>query len=493
MKHIKPMLQRLLSLVLCAALLLGVLPGMSLAAEPDESTAKYSDAIKELLEWPETISMPICIFREPFAQNEIDNLILKEYGEITDPQEYYNAMLEVIRREYAADALAFCERHGLSKTVTDSFKYSPNLFASLTQAQIRAVAADDSVTAIRTSSELNLSDFFISGDKAPEMDFPENYAPGLTRELIKTLREDYYNAFDNPHFSLDDVFVARYYGLYDGCHIVVMATKNTAVTDDMLYLNVGGYVFTFGSGSYRHMFLAYRDGVFTPVKDAFEQGLLSRAGLRALFNEFYRGSKLEFRDCRTMGWYYYAVLDAFNCQLFNGVGDNRFDPDGTMTRAMLATVLWRNSDSPLRGSQTGFTDVRPDAWYAWAVGWALENKLVEGVGDSRFAPDSPVTREQFVTILHRLNGNPEPAKAVDEDKFGDFAKVSDWAKDALRWAVSLGIVEGSKQADGTLLLNPGAHATRAQAAALLMRWIDSLPDHAEEQSAPRSDAAETPE
>ncbi len=82
---------------------------------------------------------------------------------------------------------------------------------------------------------------------------------------------------------------------------------------------------------------------------------------------------------------------------------------------------------------------------------------------------------------------------MDEDKFGDFAKVSDWAKDAMRWAVSLGIVEGSKQADGTLLLNPGAHATRAQAAALLMRWIDSLPDHAEEQSAPRSDAAETPE
>ena len=176
MEHRNPLCRRLLALLLCAALLAGVLPGAALAATPDEAApspeSKYSEAIKELLEWPETVSVTVCITRKPLAQDRIDSMLLEEYGELTDPLEYYNAMLEVLRREYAADALAFCERHGLSKTDVTSFHYSTNLFASLTQAQIRAVAADDSVTAIRSSSESKLSDFFEAGEKAPEKDFP---------------------------------------------------------------------------------------------------------------------------------------------------------------------------------------------------------------------------------------------------------------------------------------------------------------------------------
>ena len=259
MEHRNPLCRRLLALLLCAALLAGALPGAALAATPDEAApspeSKYSEAIKELLEWPETVSVPVCITRKPLAQDRIDSLLLEEYGELTDPLEYYNAMLEVLRREYAADALAFCERHGLSKTDVTSFHYSTNLFASLTQAQIRAMAADDSVTAIRSSSESKLSDFFEAGEKAPEKDFPENYASGLTHELVKKLREDFYATFDKPSFSLEDVYIERDCGEYDGCRIVVMGVRGLTMTDDMLYLNVGGYVFTFSSGGYRNQIL----------------------------------------------------------------------------------------------------------------------------------------------------------------------------------------------------------------------------------------------
>ena len=307
--------------------------------------------------------------------------------------------------------------------------------------------------------------------------YDERIVPRLGYDTRACICADYARSCTDVALTPEEVFIETYYGCYDGLHIVNL-WLHLPKLDVEQFIRVGGYGFRFPD-YFSRRFLAYRDGTFYTLPEAYASGLLSREGLRELFYHYYEGYSIPFTDVTADKWYYDSVKSAWVCQLFDGVGRDRFAPEGAMTRAMLVTVLWRMNGEPYVEGPSPFIDV-PDVpngtWYTGAVIWAAKNKIVEGVGEGRFAPDSPVTREQFVTILHRLSGKPEPAAAVDESKFGDYDKVSGWAQDAMRWAVSTGIVTGSKQADGALLLNPGAHATRAQAAALLMRCIDQLPD-----------------
>ena len=109
-------------------------------------------------------------------------------------------------------------------------------------------------------------------------------------------------------------------------------------------------------------------------------------------------------------------------------------------------------------------------WYADAVAWAQEAKVVIGDDKGLFRPDDDVTREEMVTMLYRF----AKAEAVAEDKlaaFPDAASVADWAKDAMNWAVATGLINGVKAADGTVTLDAQSGATRAQIATLLMRFL----------------------
>ena len=114
-----------------------------------------------------------------------------------------------------------------------------------------------------------------------------------------------------------------------------------------------------------------------------------------------------------------------------------------------------------------FADVAADAWYAEAVAWAYENGIVNGVSDSRFAPDAAITREQLVTILFRRAGDGARA---DLSVFPDAGEISGYARDAMSWAVARGLVNGVSR-DGAALLFPRGGATRAQVAAILMRFL----------------------
>ena len=158
--------------------------------------------------------------------------------------------------------------------------------------------------------------------------------------------------------------------------------------------------------------------------------------------------------------------------LMNGVGGGRFEPDGQLTRAQLVTVLYRAAGEPDTGKQVNpFTDVPDDTWYTKAVIWAANNGIVNGVAKNTFAPDDSITREQIAAMLYRYAG----AEAAKEDKlsaFPDAAKVSDWAKEALNWAVASGLINGVADANGTANLEPQATATRAQIATILMRWLE---------------------
>lgn len=179
-----------------------------------------------------------------------------------------------------------------------------------------------------------------------------------------------------------------------------------------------------------------------------------------------------FTDLDAKAWYHEGVDYALTNGLMNGVGGGKFEPDGQLTRAQLVTVLYRAAGEPDTGKQVNpFTDVADDAWYTKAVIWAANNGIVNGVAKNTFAPDDSITREQIAAMLYRYAG----AEAAKEDKlsaFPDAAKVSDWAKEALNWAVASGLINGVADANGTASLEPQATATRAQIATILMRWLE---------------------
>ena len=158
----------------------------------------------------------------------------------------------------------------------------------------------------------------------------------------------------------------------------------------------------------------------------------------------------------------------------NGVGSSQFDPEGSMTRAMLVTVLWRYVGSPEEWSNS-FRDVRAGQWYTQAVSWAAKNGIVNGTSPTTFDPEGNITREQMAAILYRYAN----WKTLDTSARRDFAgfpdanRVSGYATDALSWCIARGIINGSNE-NGRDYLLPQGNATRAQVATILMRFIQNV-------------------
>ena len=155
--------------------------------------------------------------------------------------------------------------------------------------------------------------------------------------------------------------------------------------------------------------------------------------------------------------------------LMVGTTSTTFAPKDTLTRAMLVTVLYRMAGSPTVDAPSGFTDVADGQWYSDAIAWAAANGIVNGVGGNKFAPSEPVTREQLAAIFFRY-AKAEAPEADVLSGYPDAESVSTYARDAMAWAVSTGLVTGSKEADGTYLAPQGL-AAREQAAAILMRYV----------------------
>ena len=171
----------------------------------------------------------------------------------------------------------------------------------------------------------------------------------------------------------------------------------------------------------------------------------------------------DFTDC-TASWYHEAVDYTVANELMKGVGEGLFDPSGSMTRAMIVTVLYRAAGSPEAG-KSSFTDVTEVAWYADAIAWAQKEGIVNGVSDTKFAPMDNVTREQIAAILWRYTGSPKVE--ADLSSFKDAGSISSYAVDAITWAVSEGILNGDNGS-----LKPTANATRAEFACIVMRYLD---------------------
>jgi len=176
-----------------------------------------------------------------------------------------------------------------------------------------------------------------------------------------------------------------------------------------------------------------------------------------------------FSDVKDGAWYVQYVDYVVAKGLMNGYEDGRFGPNDSTTRAQIVTILYRAEGEPA-ATTSSFADVDAGQYYAKAVAWAAVNGIVKGYSDTQFAPEDKITREQLAAILYRyaqFKGQDVGAKA-DLSGFADNGKISEYAFSAMQWAVETGLMQGNE--DGTL--KPQGQATRAEVAAMLMRFLN---------------------
>lgn len=169
------------------------------------------------------------------------------------------------------------------------------------------------------------------------------------------------------------------------------------------------------------------------------------------------------------GWAKSGICFVIENNLMNGTSQTTFSPKVTMNRAMLVTVLYRLAGAPEVSGICRFQDVTAGTYYEKAVIWAAEHGIVYGVSDDRFAPETPVTREQMVTFLYRYakNCGADVSASADLTGFTDAGQIAAYAKAPMAWAVANQIVNGTSETT----LSPKASAARDQIAAILMRFV----------------------
>ena len=178
--------------------------------------------------------------------------------------------------------------------------------------------------------------------------------------------------------------------------------------------------------------------------------------------------KLPFTDVNEGDWFYDKVVYVYHHKLMTGTSETTFEPNATLTRAMMVQILYNKEGRPAATTNGNpYTDVPKDQWYYNAVQWAYENKITSGTSETTFEPNSEVTREQFAKFMYNYAGNPAVSGKLD---FVDADQVSDWAYDAMVWANQNNIILGKKKSDGSVVLDPRGNATRAEAATILMGY-----------------------
>ena len=182
---------------------------------------------------------------------------------------------------------------------------------------------------------------------------------------------------------------------------------------------------------------------------------------------------LPFTDVSETDWFHDAVRYVYDNGLMDGVGDGQFAPNATTNRAMVVTILYRLAGEPDESGDSAFTDVADGLWYTDAVLWAAQKGIVNGISETEFAPAGDLTREQLAAILYRYAAYQgyDVSQRADLSGFGDASSISGYAQEALSWAHAQGLVLGFEGGS----LRPQGTASRAQIAAVLMRFLAAVP------------------
>lgn len=290
----------------------------------------------------------------------------------------------------------------------------------------------------------------------------------------------YYNRYDGCYyFKMPYESVNLSVSFIDNSHKVTVKdvtngslSVNTkwAVEDERVYITAvpdKGYELTW-------LYVKAADGTSVKVYEAIKADTYyffmpdQEVTVSAIFAYDY--PDMPFIDVNPNSWYYSAIEFVYNKGIMNGVTASSFNPDGTITRGMIVTMLWRMAGEP-SAVAAGFADVAADSYYAKAIAWAANNGIIEGYSASSFGPNDAITREQLATVLYRY------AKYLGYTTTGsslsgyyDASRVSSWAKDAMGWAVKNGVVTGVS----STWLNPNGTASRAEAAQMFMNFYEFL-------------------
>lgn len=182
-------------------------------------------------------------------------------------------------------------------------------------------------------------------------------------------------------------------------------------------------------------------------------------------------TSVPFNDVSYGDWYYNAVQFVYSKGIMDGVDYYKFAPNGTITRGMILTMLWRMAGEPFEMPVTSFTDVEIGRYYTTAVAWACRNGIADGMGETKFGPNDAITREELVTLLYRYAqyfGHSCIGTSIEG--FADAGSVSSYAYNAMCWAYKAGVVTGTTGSR----LNPQGTASRAEAAQMIMSFYSFL-------------------
>ena len=362
-----------------------------------------------------------------------------------------------------SDLFSFCENLTEVKLHDGITSLGSDLFRGCTA--LEHLSLPESVTEIKSScfAGTGLREFtFPKGVTQAEMDLFENCAalktvdcPGIERVNMYAFRNC--TALETVTFGSSLNRIAS--GAFDGC----ASLRDLYYGDDTAHWNavsVGTYY--------------YNDPLYRVV-------IHTTDGMYQIPND-----RSPFADVAADAWYIDAVRYVYDETLMVGVSERCFAPEDALTRAMVVTPLWRREGSEVVDENYAqpFSDVS-GAWYTEPVTWAISKEIVKGyplpfTGAPTgvfyyFAPDQNVMREELAAFLYRYAAaiGMDTSARADLSRFADQAKVSDWAKEAIEWCVAVKIIDGMPEGDAQVL-QPQGTATRAQFAAMLMRF-DNLP------------------
>ena len=289
-----------------------------------------------------------------------------------------------------------------------------------------------------------------------------------------------------PYHYEGNVYYFRLYGekatvyatfkaLPDEYRVYIANTEHGTVSVDTRYAEEGEWVYITvnPNAGYRLSDLTVTRPSGNTVKVEHVRGNVFRfamPGVRVTVDAEFVRTTMPFTDVSRGQWFYDAVSFVYWRDLMDGVTSTQFAPDATTTRAMVVQILYRMAGSPTVRGSSPFYDVSNGAWYADAVIWAEANDIVNGMTTTTFAPNTAVTREQLATMLYRYaqyrHYNTSAGANTNILSYYDANRISEYAFSALQWACGEGIMDGT----GTGYLSPQGQATRAQLAAMLMRF-----------------------
>lgn len=179
-----------------------------------------------------------------------------------------------------------------------------------------------------------------------------------------------------------------------------------------------------------------------------------------------------FQDVLSTDWFAPAVQFVFQNKLMNGTSSAQFEPNLSLTRAMVAQVLYNFSGAPAVTQPSSFPDVAADQWFANAVAWAQQTGIMGGYPNGTFGADTPITRQDFAAVLYRYSGKYQldTSARADLSAYQDASAISSYAQDAMQWAVACKIISGKSKTQ----LAPRDSTTRAECAQILKNYVTGV-------------------